>query len=627
MVLLYGYAGLTKLLEHVEDVTLAVSLSATCGVALLVATKVIHSIPFTRRCGEVLQGRMYNYRHNWLNHPMRSAAEFSIFFAITIGSYVRSGDPLFSVQCSVICGILVCLGGEACSKVIPYTTGTHLVPTAVVVYFIVLTCHYIFTDIPSILSSRLPPLSFAAQLTLSVITALSYLTIGRVLSSFQTTARLGSLIDGRLKNTKQNWEDFPIRSSIEVGTTNIAAWAVWYATGSLLLTFGSALVVGPAIIVLHEYAMSPLKYDRHHLDKREEAAAPSPSAPKKAGAVKPLRSRPRDTEFSMSEVKEHSTVNSPWLIIDNEVYDVTDFAKTHPGGSIIYKYAGKECTDQFRAFHRPRVSLYLKKYHIGSLEESDRPVPDEATLDYRELREKLWKDGYFEANAAYYNIKHAVWVSFMLASLAAIALSNSCHVRTLLGGACLGLGLQQAAFLAHDAAHNGILPPPKKGCINWLAWFLGSVVFGISTNMWTEEHSMHHAITVRPREDPQFDYLPIWLIDHKELANKKRDGPSGYQLNPVIRFLVKLQHFHFLPLVVVVGRVNLHAISIGYELKNLFAGRVKQGLVGLAGMVIYWTWHASLVSLLPSAREMVIFSVVSHVTGESTRVAKYKPRN
>jgi len=186
-------------------------------------------------------------------------------------------------------------------------------------------------------------------------------------------------------------------------------------------------------------------------------------------------------------------------------------------------------------------------------------------------------------------------------------------VRTLFGGACLGLGLQQAAFLAHDAAHNGILPP-KKGGINWLAWFLGSVVFGISTNMWTEEHSMHHAITVRPREDPQFNYLPIWLIDLKELANPKVDGPSGYRLNPFIRFLVRLQHFHFLPLVIIVGRVNLHAISVGYELKNMVLGRAKPALVGLLGMALYWTWHASLVSLLPSAREMVIFSVVSHVT-------------
>mmetsp|Transcript_24209 Transcript_24209/g.50293 ORF Transcript_24209/g.50293 Transcript_24209/m.50293 type:complete len:899 (-) Transcript_24209:863-3559(-) len=618
MVILYGYAGLTKLLAHVKDVTLAVALSAGCGLSLLVASKVIHSVPFTRHCGEILQDRFYSCSTNWVKHPMRSAAELSIFLAITTASYAQSQDPYFSVQCSVICGILVCLGGEASSRFMP-STKTHLVPTAVVVYAIVLTCHYIFTDIPSLIGRQI---SFGAQLALSVLTALSYVTMGHILSSFQSTAKLGTLIHDRLRQTRRNWEIFPVRSSVEVGTTNVFTWAIWYVTGSLLLTFGAALIAGPSIIVLNEYVLSPFQYDRtsgvvppSSLTKSAAPEAPEAKQAEAGPAEAKLRPRvrPRDNVLTMSEIKGHSEVASPWLVIDNEVYDVTEFAKMHPGGTIIYKYAGKDCTDQFKAFHRPRVSLYLKKYHIGTLKESDRPVPDEATLAYRELRAKLWKDGHFEANAAYYNIKHAVWVSFILMSLAAVSLSTSMSVRTLFGGACLGLGLQQAAFLAHDAAHNGILPP-KKGGINWLAWFLGSVVFGISTNMWTEEHSMHHAITVRPREDPQFNYLPIWLIDLKELANPKVDGPSGYRLNPFIRFLVRLQHFHFLPLVIIVGRVNLHAISVGYELKNMVLGRAKPALVGLLGMALYWTWHASLVSLLPSAREMVIFSVVSHVT-------------
>ena len=156
MVILYGYAGLTKLLAHVKDVTLVVTLSAGCGLALLVVAKVIQSVLFTRHCGEILEDRFYSYHHNWVNYPMRSAAELSIFLAITAGSYSQSQDPYFSVQCSVICGFLVVLGGEAGSRLTPaFTTKTHLVPTAVVVYAIVLTCHYIFTDIPSIIGRKI----------------------------------------------------------------------------------------------------------------------------------------------------------------------------------------------------------------------------------------------------------------------------------------------------------------------------------------------------------------------------------------------------------------------------------------------------------------------------------------
>ncbi|GMH64943.1 hypothetical protein TrST_g9657 [Triparma strigata] len=324
--------------------------------------------------------------------------------------------------------------------------------------------------------------------------------------------------------------------------------------------------------------------------------------------------------FPLSEVKVHCTVSDLWLIIDSEVYDATSFAPDHPGGTIINKYAGKDCSDQFKAFHRPRVAGYLKKYRIGSLRPEDRAEPSAATVAYRDLRTKLWKDGHFKPNATYYYGRHAVWVFLILLSVVCVMRGPNFSVRVLLGGCSLGLGLQQAAFLAHDAAHNGVLEPAGKGSVNWLAWFLGSVVFGISISMWTEEHSMHHAITIRPREDPQFNYLPIWLIDKKELENEEVDGKGGYKMNPVVKFLVRLQHFHFLPLVIIVGRVNLHAISVVFELKRIFeqskspSSISASSFLGLLGMAVYWTWHGTLVSHLPTYLDIAIFSLCSHIT-------------
>lgn len=35
---------------------------------------------------------------------------------------------------------------------------------------------------------------------------------------------------------------------------------------------------------------------------------------------------------------------------------------------------------------------------------------------------------------------------------------------------------------------------------------------------------------------------------------------AGYKMGRFVKLLVRLQHFHFLPLVLIVGRVNLHAI-------------------------------------------------------------------
>jgi cytochrome b involved in lipid metabolism len=36
--------------------------------------------------------------------------------------------------------------------------------------------------------------------------------------------------------------------------------------------------------------------------------------------------------FSLAEVSSHNTTADLWIIINDEIYDVTDFQKTHPGG-------------------------------------------------------------------------------------------------------------------------------------------------------------------------------------------------------------------------------------------------------------------------------------------------------
>ena len=47
---------------------------------------------------------------------MRSAAELSIFLGTTGFVYTSHNDLVLAIRASLISGILVCLGGELCSK-------------------------------------------------------------------------------------------------------------------------------------------------------------------------------------------------------------------------------------------------------------------------------------------------------------------------------------------------------------------------------------------------------------------------------------------------------------------------------------------------------------------------------
>jgi len=299
-----------------------------------------------------------------------------------------------------------------------------------------------------------------------------------------------------------------------------------------------------------------------------------------------------------------------WLVIDGGVFDVTDWVNEHPGGrEILIKYGGRDATDVFHAFHLPRVAGRLDGFRVGLLSREADAGATAATLAFRELRKRMWKEGWFKPDAAFYAGRHAIWAALLAAGLCITLMGPGGVVGAAVGGAVVGLGIQQAAFIAHDAAHWGVTRPPPGGGFNLLAWAIGGPVFGASMGMWTEEHSLHHALTMRLHEDPQFDYLPLWLTSTKEITL------GGYTLDWLGAVLIPLQHLTFLPVCMVVGRVVFHIISLVFATKAAVVGHNASvrfgGAMDLAGMALYWTWFGAVTMALPTTSERAAFVVAS----------------
>ena len=77
--------------------------------------------------------------------------------------------------------------------------------------------------------------------------------------------------------------------------------------------------------------------------------------------------------FSLTEIATHNTENSCWLVVDNQVYDVTKFLKSHPGGkSVLLALGGKDVSGEFYDFHaRDVLEKYGPKMLIGKVEGTD----------------------------------------------------------------------------------------------------------------------------------------------------------------------------------------------------------------------------------------------------------------
>mmetsp|Transcript_2470 Transcript_2470/g.3713 ORF Transcript_2470/g.3713 Transcript_2470/m.3713 type:complete len:886 (-) Transcript_2470:225-2882(-) len=81
--------------------------------------------------------------------------------------------------------------------------------------------------------------------------------------------------------------------------------------------------------------------------------------------------------YTMDEVDTHNKEDDVWIVVNNRVYDCTEYLDLHPGGvdSIVIN-AGADATEDFVAIHSAKATKMLEKYYIGDLDTTSVAVPD-----------------------------------------------------------------------------------------------------------------------------------------------------------------------------------------------------------------------------------------------------------
>ncbi len=91
------------------------------------------------------------------------------------------------------------------------------------------------------------------------------------------------------------------------------------------------------------------------------------SSPKKTIKLSKSKSKSK-TLYTMEEVAKHNKKTDAWLVIDNMVYDITNWIPQHPGGMIIMKGVGLDATELFKKVgHDSYAKNKLKTFKIGKL--------------------------------------------------------------------------------------------------------------------------------------------------------------------------------------------------------------------------------------------------------------------
>ncbi|KAF4759208.1 hypothetical protein FOZ63_031254, partial [Perkinsus olseni] len=111
------------------------------------------------------------------------------------------------------------------------------------------------------------------------------------------------------------------------------------------------------------------------VDKATAAAAPATTAAAAPSVAAP--STDGRKSYTMDEISKHNSRESCWVVIDDEVLDVTGFLPDHPGGDIsILNYGGKDATVPFHDIHPAGIiQKYCPDAVIGVVGNGPAPAP------------------------------------------------------------------------------------------------------------------------------------------------------------------------------------------------------------------------------------------------------------
>ncbi|XP_012152315.1 cytochrome b5 isoform X2 [Megachile rotundata] len=87
--------------------------------------------------------------------------------------------------------------------------------------------------------------------------------------------------------------------------------------------------------------------------------------------------------YTRAEVANHVESDKLWLIINNKVYDVTDFYREHPGGEeVLLEQNGKDVTEIFEDIgHSSDARQMMESYKIGEIVKSERTKGNASVLN------------------------------------------------------------------------------------------------------------------------------------------------------------------------------------------------------------------------------------------------------
>ena len=318
-------------------------------------------------------------------------------------------------------------------------------------------------------------------------------------------------------------------------------------------------------------------------------------------------------QITWDELRAHNTRKSCWVVIDGNVYDISNWLHKHPGGDVvILSMSSEDCTDIFNAYHPPYVRARMLELHkIGII--VDYSV-SKMVKEFREIAKTVERSKLMNTNPIFY-LKLSIWYVFLISTVLLSILygGESVWISSVLSGVFMALFFQQVAFIGHDLGHTAVTHSRKNDSV--LGIFIGNMLTGISMGWWKATHNAHHVATNILASDPDIQHFPFFAISAEHFCQfLSTYHEKMFSFIGLARIAVPMQAYLYY-LIMSVARLNLYIQSYVFLLHGdeFRERRIKSARnIELTGLLVFATWLTCLMAQIPTATGRILFFVISH---------------
>ncbi|OQS03850.1 F-box protein [Thraustotheca clavata] len=206
---------------HFHRIEVAFCLATLSGVVFVASSELCLLWEPTRAAGYILQTRVTQAPSNWRHEPLRSFLELFIWISVTYGSFALYQDLIMALQLGTFSGIVVTLAGEIFrnqrQSLFPenHETIEHLHNQRPKVLPLLLLFAYIGAGTFTWIFEHLRRIE--VMVGLATIAGIIFLCFADILVMWTPTRWAGLILQDRFLQAATNWQEYPVRSFVELG--------------------------------------------------------------------------------------------------------------------------------------------------------------------------------------------------------------------------------------------------------------------------------------------------------------------------------------------------------------------------------------------------------------------------